>query len=180
MKPFIVAIVTLILFTAACMPAASPSGVMIDPAGQAQLPPAPRVEGRSAQEGTLTSEYVPGAIPSASFEAFVSAKELSGNGVEFTSVTLSELHSSTGTFAYLSRKHDQGTTIYTMDVFTNYYVAEYEATRVEALNLFRIQGEKAQAKKNMAEWCQAQGPQTLPEAGAERNKVICFGFLETD
>lgn len=67
-----------------------------------------------------------------------------------------------------------------MDVFTNYHVAEYEATRAEALNLFLIQGEKSQVKKNMALWCQAQGPQTQEEARAGLNKVICFGFLDVE
>lgn len=180
MKPFIVAIATLILFTFACAPASPASGVMIEPVGQTQPSSAPNVEKHSAQNEAMTSEYVPGATASASFERFVSANELSGNGVEFTPVSLSEMRSSTGTFAYISRKHDQGTTIYTMDVFTNYHVAEFEATRVEALNLFRVESEKTQAKKNMTEWCQAQGPQTETEAQEETNKVICFGFLDAE
>ena len=128
----------------------------------------------------LTSEYVTGATSAASLEAFVSANELSGNGVKFTSISLSKLSSLIGPFAYISRKCDQGTTIYTMDVFTNYQVAEYEATQVEALSLFLIQGDETQAKKNMVLWCQDQGPQTREEVQAGINKVICFSFLEVE
>lgn len=170
MKIFIIAIAVLSLF--ACTPIAPTATEQSQPS-----PASPGTENRP-QDGPLASDYVPGSTPSASFKVFVSARELSGNGVKFTPVHLSDLSSSTGPFAYISRKYDKGTTIYTMDVFTNYHVAEYEATRAEALNLFLIQGEKPQAKENMALWCQAQGPQTQEEAQAGMNRVICFGFLD--
>jgi hypothetical protein len=172
MKIFIRAIALLSLF--ACTP------IVPTATEQSQLSPASELVKNHPQDGTLTSEYVPGSSPSASFEAFVSARELSGNGVNFTPVHLSQLSFLSGPFAYISRKYDDGTTIYTMDVFTNYHVAEYEATRSEALNLFLIQGEKSQAKKNMALWCEAQGPQTEEEARAGMNRVICFGFLDVE
>src|SRR5215207_5733876 len=156
MKTFIAATVTLSLFLAACTPAVL--------TGVETSQPSLR-----SQDGTFSSEYIPGSTPSASFEVFISAKELSGNGVRFSAVTLSELNSLSGPFAYISRKYDNGTTIYTMDVFTNYHVAEYEATQVETLNLFLIQGADHQAKKNMAQWCRAQGPQTKEEGLAGTN-----------
>jgi hypothetical protein len=172
MKIFIIAITLLSLF--ACMPIAPIATEQSQPSTASE-----EVENRP-QEQTLTSEYVPGSSPSASFEAFVAARELSGNGVEFSPVHLSDLSSLTGPFAYISRKYDKETTIYTMDVFTNYHVAEYEAIGAEALNLFLIQGEKSRAKKNMALWCEAQGPQTEEEARAGMNRVICFGFLDVE
>jgi hypothetical protein len=188
MKTSIVAIAILVLSLVACAPAAPIPVVAIEPVesvnkqftGQSQLPSSPHDEEHLAQGGTLTSEYVPGSTPSASFEAFVSARELSHNGVEFTPVSLSELSSLPGPFAYISRKCDQNTTIYTMDVFTNHLVAEYEATQVEALNLFLVKGDKTLAEKNMALWCQAQGPQSQEEIQAGTNRVICFGFSEVE
>ena len=67
-----------------------------------------------------------------------------------------------------------------MDVFTNYQVAEYEATRVEVLSLFPIQGDQTQAKKKMVLWCQAQAPKLREEAQKGINKVICLEFLEVE
>ena len=166
MKLFIAAIAVISLFLAACG--------RVSPTPVKRTEPATHVEKSSTQTDALTSEYILGSTPSAIFESFVSARELSINGVEFTPAGLSELSSFMGPFAYISRKHDENTTIYTMDIFTNPLVAEYEATRVEALNLFLIQGDKAQAKKNMAQWCQAQGPQTEEEARVGVNKVVCF------
>lgn len=188
MKIIIVAIATLVLFLVACAPATPASVVTIEPVEsvnrqlveQFQLPSTPHVKEQLTPSGILTSEYVPGSTPSALFGAFVSASELSDNNVEFTSVNLSELSSLTGPFAYISRKYDQNTAIYTMDVFTNHLVAEYEATQAEALDLFIIKGDKTQAKKNMARWCQVQGPQTREEAQTGINKVICFGFSEVE
>jgi hypothetical protein len=185
MKPFIVAIATLSLFVVACG-LVPPS--LVKPSESINMPEVKKYQPPSAsqahenltQSEPFTSEYVPGATPSASFEVFVTASELSYDGVKFTSVGLSELSSLTGPFAYVSRKQDQNMTIYTMDVFKNHLVAEYEATRVEALNLFLVQGDKTQAKKNMALWCQAQGPQTREEAQAGANQVICFGFFEAE
>jgi hypothetical protein len=177
MKPFIVAIAVLSLFLAACGQVSPTLVTPTEPASPSegtQFPSANRLEKSPTQTESLTSEYIPGSTPSAIFESFVSARELSTNGVEFTSVSLSELSFSMGPFAYISRKHDENTTIYTMDIFTNPLVAEYEATRVEVLNLFLIHGDKAQAKKNMAQWCEAQGPQTQEEAQTGVNQVICF------
>ena len=188
MKTFTIAIATLVLFLTACAPVAPASFATIESVKsvnrqteeQSQLRATSPVEEHLVPDETLTSEYIPGSTPSASSEAFVSASELSDNDIEFTSVSLSELSSLTGQFAYISRKHDQSITIYTMDVFTNHLVAEYEATQVEALNLFTIRGDQTQAKKNMALWCQAQGPQIQEEAQKDMNKVICFEFFEVE
>jgi hypothetical protein len=116
MKIFIIAIAVWSLF--ACVPTAPTATELPQPSPASEL-----VKNRP-QDGTLTSEYIPGSTPSASFRVFVSVRELSGNGVNFTPLHLSDLSSLTGPFAYISRKYDKGTTIYTMDVFTNYHVAE--------------------------------------------------------